>query len=296
MNIRQEYTKTTLDAVRKMESMAFLRKTVIYLFLGLLTVITLTPLLWAVSASFTPLDKIFKYTYPFSLRAFIPQEFTLEAYANLFHAGLANAIKNSLIMGLSSVFFGGAISAMAGFAFGRFNFPGKGIIFSIVLFTAMIPPDIIAIPTYVLVRKLGWYNTYQGLIVPSLAHGLAIFLFAQFFKGFPQELIDAARVEGSSWMRIFVSLILPNSKPVVLSASLILFIFQWSQFLWPLIVAPTPELQVIQIAIAGAQDEYRTYWNELLGGALIAALFPIFLILPFQKYYVRGISGTGMKA
>ena len=272
-----------------------MNRTVVYIILIVLALITLIPLLWAISASFTPLDKVFKYTYPFTLKAFIPQEFTWEAYRNLFDAGMGNAIKNSLILAFSSVFFGGIISAMAGFAFGSFDFPGKNAIFAMVVFTFMIPTDIIAIPSYMLVRRLGWLNSYAGLIIPSLAHGMAIFLFTQFFKGFPKELLEAARVDGASWLRIFISIVLPNSRPVILSAALLLFVGQWGAFFWPLLVAPTPEMQVVQMAVATAQGEYRTLWNELMAGALIAAIIPILIILPFQRYYIEGISGTGLK-
>ena len=280
---------------RRKSLVSIVNRTVVYFLLALLVIVTLTPLLWAVSASFTPLDKVFENTYPFSLKAFIPQDFTLEAYQNLFDAGMGNAIKNSLILSFSSVILGGIISALAGFAFGSFEFPGKNAIFAMVVFTFMIPTDIIAIPSYMLVRRLGWLNSYTGLIVPSLAHGMAIFLFTQFFRGFPRELLEAARVDGASWLRIFVSIVLPNSKPVLLSASLMLFVGQWGAFFWPLLVAPTPEMQVVQIAIASAQDEYRIFWNELMAGALIAAIIPILIILPFQRYYVEGISGTGLK-
>jgi len=272
-----------------------LNRTVVYVILMFLSVITLLPLMWAVAASFTPLNKVFEYTYPFQFKALLPNDFTWEAYQNLFDRGMGNAIKNSLILAFSSVFFGGIISALAGFAFGSFDFKGKNFIFAIVVITFMIPTDIIAIPSYMLVRRLGWLNSYTGLIVPSLAHGMAIFLFTQFFKGFPKELLEAARVDGASWFRIFLSIVLPNSKPVILSASLLLFVGQWGSFFWPLLVAPTPKMQVVQMAVATAQGEYRTLWNELMAGALIAAIIPILIIMPFQRYYIEGISGTGVK-
>jgi len=159
----------------------------------------------------------------------------------------------------------------------------------------MVPADVITIPTYILVNRLGWVNTWPGLIIPSLAQGLTIFLFTQFFKGFPQELLDAARVDGASWLRVFTSIILPNSKPVIITASLLLFMSQWSAFFWPLLVAPKADLRVVQVAVAMAEQDNQTLWNELLAGALIAAIVPIILVLPFQRYYIQGVSGTGLK-
>jgi ABC-type glycerol-3-phosphate transport system permease component len=288
--------RTNTDFLRKKKIFGMVvNRTVVYLILVLLAVITLLPLLWAIAASFTPLDKVFEYTYPFQFRALLPNDFTWEAYQNVFEAGMGNAIKNSLILAFASVFFGGLISALAGFAFGSFDFKGKNLIFAIVVITFMIPTDIIAIPSYMLVRRLGWLNSYAGLIVPSLAHGMAIFLFTQFFKGFPKELLEAARVDGASWLRIFLSIVLPNSKPVIISAALLLFVGQWASFFWPLLVAPTPEMRVVQMAVAMAQTEYRVLWNELMASSLIAAIIPILIIMPFQRYYIEGISGTGLK-
>ncbi len=267
-------------------------KTYIYTLLLITSFLFFLPLLWAISASFSPNTYIFKHLFPISIKALIPFEFTTEAYRNLWERDFDLAIRNSLILSIVGTIGGGIISATAGFAFGRFNFIGKKIIFGTVLLSFMIPADMLAIPTFILVTDLGWSNTWQGLLVPSLAHSLAIFLFTQFFKGIPQEMIDAARVDGASWLRIFVSIIIPMSKPAMLSAGLLLFIFQWTAFFWPLLIAPSPDLRVIQVAISQAVLDYNVQWNELLAGATLAAAIPIFLILPFQKYYIEGVSGS----
>jgi ABC-type glycerol-3-phosphate transport system permease component len=210
---------------------ALLEQIVIYILLILVAVLMIVPLLWAIAASFTPNEKVFEYAYPFSWRAFLPVEFTLEAYQNLFARGFSTALLNTFILGVIVVFVGGLINAMAGFAFARFDFWGKRFLFIfVILVTFLIPVDLTAIPRYILVRDLGWLNTWQGLIVPGLASSLVIFLFRQFFEEIPQDLIDAARVDGASWARLFFLIILPLSTPVLITAALLLFLSNGIRF------------------------------------------------------------------
>ncbi len=275
---------------------ALLEQIIVYILLTLVAIITLVPLLWAISASFTPNELVFKYAYPFSWRAFLPVDFTLEAYQALFERGFGKSLVNTFILGMSVVVIGGIFNAMAGFAFARFEFWGKRFLFVfIILVTFLIPIDLTAIPRYIMVNDLGWINTWQALIVPGLASSLVIFLFHQFFEEIPQDLIDAARVDGASWPRLFTSVILPLSTPVLITAALLLFLSQWDSFFWPLLVAPRPELRVVQVEISNAVGQYQTSWNELLGGSMLAAIVPILLLLPFQRYYVQAITSSGLK-
>ncbi len=264
------------------------------LLIGVLIVIL--PLLWALAASFTPNHKVFEYAYPFSWRALLPVDFTLEAYDNLFARGFGRAVGNTFFLAFVTVAVGGAVNALAGFAFGRFEFPGKNALFmAIVMLSFLVPVDLTAIPRYILINSFGWINTWQGLLVPGLANSLVIFLFRQFFAEIPQELIDAARVDGATWLRVLVSIVLPISKPVLVAAGLLMFISQWNSFFWPLLVAPRQELRVVQVEISLAVGQYGTVWNELLAGSMIAAIVPILLVMPFQRYYVQAITGTGLE-
>lgn len=276
--------------------LTILRRSFIYVLVLIVCIFALLPLLWAISASFTPLDKVFAYAYPFSWRSLFPAEFTLEAYASLFlERGFARPIINTTALGFVTILVGGLLSAMAGFAFAAFDFRGKNFLFALVLFTFMVPPEVTVIPLYVLIDRLGWVNTWLGLLFPSLANGMVIFLFRQFLADIPRDLYEAARVDGASWLKIFFSIILPISKPAIITASLILFLSQWDAFIWPLVAAPRPHYRMIQVAISLSIEEYRVLWNELLGGSMLAAIIPILLILPFQRYYVSGITGSGIK-
>jgi multiple sugar transport system permease protein len=295
--VAAERTATRAARTQKPKERNFLlERAIIYALLLFVAALVLLPLLWAFAASFTPNEKVFSYAYPFSPRAFFPTDFTLEAYQSLFARGFGRSVLNTFILGVVVVLVGGAVNALAGFSFARFNFRGKRILFIfVIMITFLIPVDLTAIPRYILVNDLGWINSWQGLIVPGLANSLVIFLFRQFFEEIPQDLIDAARVDGASWGRLFRSIILPISKPVIITAALLMFLSQWDSFFWPLLVAPRPDLRVVQVDVSMAVGQYTTLWNELLAGANIAAIVPILLLLPFQRYYISGIMSSGLK-
>lgn len=271
-------------------------RALIYALLLLVALLALLPLMWAFAASFTPNAKVFEYAFPFSLRALFPVEFTLEAYEALFARGFGDALKNSFWLAGVTVVLGGAINALAGFAFARFEFRGKRLLFLfVILLPFLVPVDLTAIPRFILVNSLDWRNTWQALIVPGLGSSLAIFLFRQFFEDIPQDLIDAARVDGATWWRLFFSVVLPLSRPVLITAALFLFLQQWDAYFWPLLVAPRPELRLVQVAISTAVEEHRTRWNEQLAGSMLAAIVPIILLLPFQRYYIQAVTSSGVK-
>ncbi len=268
----------------------------IYFLLVLVALLALLPLMWAFAASFTPNAKVFEHAFPFSLRALFPVEFTLEAYDAIFARGFGDALKNSFWLAGVTVVLGGTINALAGFAFARFEFRGKRFLFlTVILLPFLVPVDLTAIPRFILVNTLDWRNTWQALIVPGLGNSLAIFLFRQFFEEIPQDLIDAARVDGASWLQLFFNVVLPLSRPVLITAALFLFLQQWDAYFWPLLVAPRPELRLVQVAISTAVEEHRTRWNEQLAGSMLAAIVPILLLLPFQRYYIQAVTSSGLK-
>ncbi len=267
---------------------------VLYLTVGFLF---LLPLWWALASSVRPLNDIFKYVSPFSLAALIPDKLTFEAYRSIFFdKGFGTAVFNSLFVALATVLAGLVVNSLAGFAFAVLRFPGRNALFGITVLTFLVPFEAISIPLYTVVRSLGWLDTYMALIVPGVANGIVIFLFRQFFSQVPRELVDAARIDGASWLTIFVRIYLPLSKPVIISAALLIFLFQWEAFLWPLISTRSEGLKVIQVALAGFEERYRTLWNELFAAATLAALIPLLILLPLQRFYVQGVTAGGFKS
>ncbi|MCR8633842.1 carbohydrate ABC transporter permease [Paenibacillus radicis (ex Xue et al. 2023)] len=258
--------------------------------------LVLLPLLFALVSSFRPLTEIFRYVSPFSWRTFIPTELTFDAYTSLFTArGFGRIFLNTFLVTFVTVIVGVFINSMAAFAFSKFEFRGKNTLFLLVLVTFMIPFEVIAIPLYNLVDHLGWIDTYWGLIVPGLANGLVIFLFRQFFMDMPTMLLESAHLDGASWSTIYTKIVMPLSKPVTISAGLLLFLFQWESFLWPVIATRSKQYKVIQVAMSDFVTEHATFWNEMFAACTLAVLVPVLVLLPLQKYFVQGVTGTGIK-
>ncbi len=269
---------------------------VIYIFLILVLIIVAAPLLWALSASFTPNSMVYDNVSPFTIEAFIPIDFTLDAYRVLFtERNFGIVVLRTLAVSLISVFLGIVIAFTAGFAFARFNFCGKKFLFSLVMISFMVPIEVTVLPLYIMMVNAGWINTWQGLIIPGIANGLVIFLFRQFFYEIPESMLEAAKIDGTPWLRILRSVVLPVSWPVTIGAGLILFLAAWNNYFWPLLVATKPLFRLVQVAISMAIQEQQTFWNELFAGSLIAAIVPVIIVLPLQKYYVESVATSGIK-
>lgn len=276
-------------------SSPILRTGGLYVALAVTAFVFVLPLWWAIISSFRPNDAIFRDLFPFSLRAFLPEPFTLDAYWGIIERGFGAIIWNTLLVAGLTMAFGLLVNGLAGFAFAIFEFPGKKVILSVIVVSFMLPFEAIAMPLYGVVQQLGWIDQVAALVVPSIANGLAVFLFYQFFRQVPKDYYEAARLEGAGPFRILWSVYVPLSMPTCISAGLMLFIFQWEAFLWPLLAMPAQEFKVIQVGMASFQEQYTTAWNELFGVAVITALIPIVLLLPLQRYYIQGLAGSGLK-
>jgi multiple sugar transport system permease protein/putative chitobiose transport system permease protein len=267
-----------------------------YAFQIILALIVLLPIAFALVSSFRPLDDIFKYLSPVTWKTFWPGNVTFEAYENLFALrGFGRTFFNTFFVSAVCVIFGLLVGSMAAFAFSTFEFAGKKTAFAIVILTFMLPFEIIAIPLYSFVNRLGWIDSYSGLIIPNIANGLVIFLFYQFFQDMPKALFESARIDGAAWFRVYSQITMPLSKPVTVSAALLIFIQQWESFLWPLIAVRSKEYKLIQVALSDFVTDIMTYWNEMFAAVVLSIIVPVILLLPLQRYYVEGIANTGSK-
>ncbi|MDF2923151.1 MAG: transporter permease [Paenibacillaceae bacterium] len=259
-------------------------------------VIILLPLAFVLISSFRSLDNIFKYISPVTLRTFLPVETTVEAYIQLFtEREFGRALFNTFYTAILQVLGGVVIGSMAAFAFVFFSFRGKALLFSIVLIAFMIPFEVTAIPLYDLVQRLGWIDSYTGIVVPGLANGLVIFLFRQFFLDLPPSMDEAARIDGAGPLRIYAGIIMPLCKPVTVSAALMIFVHQWESFMWPLLATRSKEYKVIQVALSDFTTEFGTYWNELFAASMISMIIPVLVLLPLQRFFVMGVTSSGLK-
>lgn len=271
-------------------------KNICIILLVLLAIIAVFPLLWAIASSLRPDTEIYQYALPFQWHTFVPVEFTLDAYKALFtDFNFQRPIINTLIVSLLTVICSCIVNSIAAFGFTFFRFKGKKILYALVLISFMVPFESIAIPLYKVVYQFNWVNTFWGLVVPGIADGLVLFLFVQFFSSIPRGLFEAARIDGANWLQIYWRILLPMSKPVLITAALMVFINQWNSFLWPLLVAHGRDIRLIQVALSDFTAEHVTLWSCLYAASVVSALIPLLLFLPFQKYYVDGITSSGLK-
>jgi ABC-type glycerol-3-phosphate transport system permease component len=260
-----------------------------------LAVLVLLPLYWLLISSVRPAGDIFRYAGAFGLRTLLPDRFTAANYAQLLHGDFARALGNTLFVAITTVVLGLAVNSMAGFAFAVFRFPLRRILFVLVLASFMMPFESIVMPLYTLMRFLGWTDTWQALILPEVASGLAIFLFRQFFAAIPRDLYEAARIDGASWWQIYWRLVLPLSGPTIATAALMQFVAQWDAFFWPIVAASAPEMTMVQVAIARNANLETTNWGGLFAMASVSVLVAALPFLLLQRYYVRTIMYTGFK-
>ena len=253
------------------------------------------PLWWAVVSSLRPNMEVFADIFPFTPKALLPAPFSLEAYEGVIQRGFGQIIGNTMLVAVITMIGGLIVNGAAGFAFAVFDFKGKRIILTLIIISFMLPFEAIALPLYTVTLQLGWLDNIAALIVPSIANGLAVFLFYQFFREVPKDYLEAARLDGANWIDVLRHVYIPLSIPTCISAGLLLFIFQWEAFLWPLLAMPSQQFKVMQVGMAAFQQQYQTIWNQLFAVAVITALIPIALLLPLQRYYVQGLAGAGLK-
>ena len=186
-------------------------------------------------------------------------------------------------------------SSLAGFAFAKYRFPGREFLFYLILATMMIPFFVTLIPVFFIVRQLGWIDTYQGLVVPGLTSAYGIFLMRQFMITVPDEIIDAARIDGASEPSIYWRIVLPLIKPALATLGTFVFIGAWNNFLWPLLVLDSRELMTLPLGINSLRSLYADNTNLLMAGTAVSVLPMLFVFIYLQRYFIQGIALTGLK-
>lgn len=268
----------------------------LYVFLCAVLLFSALPTLWALTSSLRDNAEIMKYILPFSVRTVIPEALTLEAYQNIFTIRtFGRAVLNTIMICTITIGVGLLINSLAGYSLSKFNYRFRNALFMLVVFTIMIPGEGITIPLYSIVHSMGLTNTYWALLLPMFANGIVIFLFKQFFEELPDSLLESAALDGCGPTATFFRIVVPLSKPAMISAGLTLFISQWDAFLWPLLVGREDRFNMVQVALTEFKTQYYTIWNELYAASVLSALIPLLLLVPFQKYFIQGIAHTGIK-
>ncbi len=267
-------------------------KVVAYVVLTVYALITLIPFIWAMSASFKTLEEIVSGTMNF-----IPKDFTFENYKQIFieQKLFPRWLFNSLFIAVVGTALNLLFNSMAGYALARLSFPGKKSIFMMILAVLMIPGQVTMIPNFLILKELGWLNTYQGMIVPAMVNATFIFMMRQFFINFPKELEEAAELDGLSKFGTFFKVVLPLAKPALAAQAIFVFMGFWNDFMRPLIVMSDTEMFTLTLGLNTFKGQYISYWNYIMAASMVFTLPMLLLYAFFNKYFVKGISFTGGK-
>lgn len=261
-----------------------------------LSLVFMLPAVWMFFGSFRPANQILSSLNPLSWNSLFPSEYSMNNYITLlFERGFARNLLNSAIVCIGSVALGLVLSLMAAYALAVLKFPGRNLLFAIVIVGFMVPFEAVAIPLSSLFTDWGLANTFLGLILPGIGNGLAIFNLRQFFLGIPVSYREAAKIDGASEIRILFQIYAPISVPALINTGLLIFLAQWSSYLWPLLMVNTSDMQVAAVSLASTFGERGVDYGQNFAGALMLALVPAILMLVFQRYFAAGSSSSGEK-
>jgi putative chitobiose transport system permease protein len=260
-----------------------------------ISLLFLLPVLWLLASTFRSSDETFASSSPLSWYVLWPEHWTLANLESAVNSGFLLNLGNSVLVAVVTVVFGLAISAMAAFALAVIPFRGRGATFSIVVLSFLVPFEAIAIPLSQNFSQWGLSNSFLALILPGLGNGLAVFTLRQFFLGVPASLAEAADLDGAGWGRIFWSVYLPLSRPAMIGAGLILFLFQWQAYLWPILVVSNPSLDLAPVAISKSFGAFTSNFGQVFAETAVLAIIPAIVLLVLQRYFVTSVAATGNK-
>ncbi|AEH48836.1 carbohydrate ABC transporter permease [Parageobacillus thermoglucosidasius] len=275
-----------------MKKRATIGKGLLYAVLVTYAIITLIPFLWALSSSFKTLEEIVSGTI-----SFIPKQITLDNYKQIFleQKMFPRWLLNSTIIAVTVTVLNLLFNSMAGYALARLQFPGKKPLFIIILAVLMIPAQVTMIPNYLILKQLGWLNSYQGMIVPTMINATFIFMMRQFFINFPKELEEAAELDGLSRLGIFFRIVLPLARPALAAQAIFVFMGSWNDFMRPLIILSDPQLFTLPLGLNSFKGQYISYWNYIMAASMVFTLPVLVIYAFFNRYFIKGISFTGGK-
>lgn len=255
----------------------------------LVSVMSVFPVLWMLSSALKPRDQV-------TDGKLIPDDVTLQNFVYVFtEVPFVRYLWNSFFISAVITVVALLLHSMAAYALARLRFPGRETLFMMIFSTLLITAPVVLIPLFLVARELGMLDTYAGLIIPAIFNAFGIFLLRQFYLGLPRELEEAAIVDGCGHWRVYWSIVLPMSKPILSALAVFFFLANWNAFIWPLIVTNDPDLTVIQLGISAFQGQYSSNWNYILAAATIAALPMLALFFAFQRQIVESVKTSGIK-
>jgi alpha-1,4-digalacturonate transport system permease protein len=254
-------------------------------------VIFLVPVLWAIFSAFQPPSSLF--TFPPNLD---PRQFSLINFKAVFATGdVPRYAMNSVIVATSSSLITVVASSMAGFALAKYKFLGRQFIFLLIISVLLIPLQVLMVPVFLILKALGWINSLIGIIIPPAATATGTFMMRQYIVGIPDELLEAARLDGASHWKIYRHVILPLSAPALGAVGILSFTWRWNDYLWPLIVINNQQNYTLQLSLANLVGTNTVEWGTLLAYATMAMIPVLIVFLCFQRYFLKGSLSGGVK-
>ncbi len=252
-------------------------------------IVMVTPLVFMLVTSLKSNSEIYELH-------FLPREPTLGNYADIltrspFGRWFAVSFAVATISTASVLFF----DSLIGYTLAKFQFRGRGIVFVAILSTLMIPTEMLVIPWYVMAKSMGWLDTLWGVMFPGMMSGFGVFLMRQFFLGVPDEMIEAARIDGWNEFQIFWKVALPLVTPALSALAIFAFLGNWTAFLWPLIVTTSPNLYTVPVGLASLSGEFQSDWEMIMTGSSIATIPTLLVFIVLQRHIIDGITLAGLK-
>jgi len=261
----------------------------VLLFVG--CAIMLFPFFWMITTSFKTQSEALRVP-----PQWIPVSFRWQNYIEAWNAApFGRYFFNSFFMAITTTIGEVFTTILAAYAFAKMKFFGKGPLFAILLGTMMIPGQMLLLPNYVTLARIGWLDTYQALIIPWLVSVFGIFLLRQFFMSIPDELRDAARIDGCSRFRFLFTIVVPLSKPAIFTVALLKFMGSWNSFQWVLIMTTSPEMRTVPVGLQVFSSEIGTAYEKLMAASVLAIIPILALFLFTQKQFIQGVARTGIK-
>ncbi len=269
-----------------------IRRVPVYLFILAVTLISVFPFLWMVSASFKTEVTVFEYPIKW-----IPKDPRWQNYVEIFQkVSLLVYFKNTFIISISITLIQIFLASLAAYAFAKIVFPGRDVLFILFLATLMIPYQVIMIPIFVIVKSMGLIDTRLGLILSCSFNAFSIFFMKQYYMTIPNELVEAARIDGLNEVKIYTSIMIPLAKPALATLAIYSFVGAWNDFLGPLILLSSDQILTIQLGIRKFITQYSADYELIMATSVLAILPILVVFLYFQKYFVKGLALSGLKA
>jgi len=280
--------------MKSLKAQAALRKFLFYFGNTVIGIIFVSPLVWMVSASLKPEAKIFANMN--SLMTFIPVSASLDNFIEVFRrVDMLNVFKNTIVYILLILLFDLLFNSICGYALAKFRFKGRKLILNFVVALMVMPMEAILLPMYIEMSQLGWVNTMAALVVPSIAKCFSIYMFYNFFRDIPDDLLEAAAIDGSSPVRTFFKIVMPISKTVYATVFILDFVAHWNDFMWPFLVMTGKEKRTIQLAVQSFFGTQPVHYSAIMASLVVSAIPMIIMYIFMQKYYVEGIASSGIK-